>query len=480
MSAEKVTYELSLRDLMSKGLTDINSKLDGMERKLGGIEKTANKAVGGVSDSFRSLKSVLAAIGLFQLGGEVLDTASKMETLKKAIVFASGSSEEGAKNLAFLKDITKKMPIDLMAAMEGWKTFGGAVMGSGIEGAKARNIFYQVSKAAAVMGLSADDSKGIFLAMGQMVSKGSVQAEELKGQLGERLPGAFQAVAKSMGMTTRELGDQMKAGNILAEDMLPKLAEQLNLTYTKGMGSANDSINANRINLQNLKYEIIEGSIPTVKALMSAVTEAAFLIKDNFGPLSDVFSYISFQFNDLLGMTERLFGTFGTDKSSAVLTFFKTIATTIQLALIPAQMLYAQLANVADLLISISTRNFDGLWDRVKERSAKPFTTLSDIWSDTGSKKEGMGESSFNSLLDQSTGGTVSNSTDKLKKQSESVSGGVPKVVNINIEAVMKDTNNYFGEGGLNSTQGKNFLDDLQEAVNTIILDTGIVAQYGR
>ena len=43
------------------------------------------------------------------------------------------------------------------------------------------------------------------LALAQMASKGTVQAEELRGQLGERLPGAFKIAAAAMGVTQAEL-----------------------------------------------------------------------------------------------------------------------------------------------------------------------------------------------------------------------------------------------------------------------------------
>jgi tape measure domain-containing protein len=51
------------------------------------------------------------------------------------------------------------------------------------------------------LGLSVDDQRGIFKALEQMLSKGNVQAEELRGQLGERLPGAIYFSAKALGVT---------------------------------------------------------------------------------------------------------------------------------------------------------------------------------------------------------------------------------------------------------------------------------------
>jgi tape measure domain-containing protein len=309
MATEKVAYELSLRDLMTKGLNDINTKLGSMEKKLTDTERAAKQtsasmsqafaktqnSAGSLQRSFASLKTGVVALlgtGIIALGAETITAAAKMESMNNAIVFASGSAQEGAKNLAFLKGVTQKMPIDLDAAQQGFKTFSGAVMGSSLQGDKARHIFTSVSKAASVMGLSADETKGIFLALGQMVSKGTVQAEELKGQLGERLPGAFQLAAKSMGITTAALGDYMKAGMITAEDLLPRLANELDKTYSKGMGDANNSINAQIVRLGNLKHEMVEGSIPAVKGLTKAFTDSVFLIKANWEPMGDYFGGI--------------------------------------------------------------------------------------------------------------------------------------------------------------------------------------------
>lgn len=56
------------------------------------------------------------------------------------------------------------------------------------------------------------------------LSKGNVQAEELRGQLGERLYGAFNLAAKAMNTSTKGLNDMLKKGEVLASDLLPKLS----------------------------------------------------------------------------------------------------------------------------------------------------------------------------------------------------------------------------------------------------------------
>jgi hypothetical protein len=86
-----------------------------------------------------------------------------------------------------------------------------------------------------------------------MISKGNVQAEELRQQLGERLPGAFQYAARAMGVTTQELNDMLENGEVLADDLLPKLADELDRTFGPNVAAAADSLKAS---LQRLSLEV--------------------------------------------------------------------------------------------------------------------------------------------------------------------------------------------------------------------------------
>ena len=65
------------------------------------------------------------------------------------------------------------------------------------------------------------------MAFSQIVSKGTVQAEELRGQIGERIPGAFNLAAKAMGVTTKELNKMLEQGQVISADFLPKFAVEL-------------------------------------------------------------------------------------------------------------------------------------------------------------------------------------------------------------------------------------------------------------
>ena len=118
---------------------------------------------------------------------------------------------------------------------------------------------------------------GVFIALGQMISKGKVQAEELRGQLGERLPGAFQLAAKAMGMTTAALDKFMADGKLTAEELLPKLAKVLKDEYgaaaeeaAKGMQG---SLNRLSTEWERLKASFVDSdtAVAGINALCVAV-----------------------------------------------------------------------------------------------------------------------------------------------------------------------------------------------------------------
>ena len=53
-----------------------------------------------------------------------------------------------------------------------------------------------------------------------------LKGKELRGQLEEALPGAFGIMAKAVGVTEKELQNMMKAGEVLADEVLPKRSEE--------------------------------------------------------------------------------------------------------------------------------------------------------------------------------------------------------------------------------------------------------------
>jgi tape measure domain-containing protein len=239
MSNQNLKYTLSLQDLFT------------------GKMNAAIKQTQRMDSAFSKIGSTIAAIGVGVGIKNVIDTTAKFQSLENAIK-ATGD----AKNLQFLNEQVDRLGLDINAAYSGFKTFSGALMGTTLAGEQGNKVFRQVSEAATVMGLSGEQTEGAFLALGQMMSKGTVSAEELRGQLGERIPGAFQIAAKAMGVTTSALGDMMKKGEVVAEDFLPKFGNELEKRFGGQAKKASESLqaNLNRLNTEWIRLKVTLGN----------------------------------------------------------------------------------------------------------------------------------------------------------------------------------------------------------------------------
>lgn len=126
----------------------------------------------------------------------------------------------------YMVGLANRLGIKLEDIAKGYTSFAVAAKASGISLQQTRFIFESIAKTGRVFHLSADDMQGVFRAMQQMLSKGQVYAEELTGQLGERLPAAVAMFAKGMGMTTAELLKAMSNGEISADAVINFAREQ--------------------------------------------------------------------------------------------------------------------------------------------------------------------------------------------------------------------------------------------------------------
>jgi len=227
-----MTKEIAIR-LALQGEGQVSSGLSKVNAELGRVGGRAGGAASGADALSAALGRVAhygitggALYGLTQTvmsaGKSLFDASSNAQRLVTQMNFATGGS--GAKELEFVAGVANRLGLEMGSTAQAYAGFLSAARGTALEGAAARQVFEGIAKASAVMGLSADQSSGALLAVQQMMSKGVVSAEEFRGQLGERMPIALQAGAKALGVTTAEFSKMLEAGQIIAQDFLPKFS----------------------------------------------------------------------------------------------------------------------------------------------------------------------------------------------------------------------------------------------------------------
>lgn len=292
--SNEVEYTLSLKDLVMSKLNEIEKKFDQVndsaERTDSTFKKISQAAAGYFA--FDTLKSFASSL---------MDTAINVDGLNNKLKYSEGSSEGASKRFAYLSDISKQLGLSFESVAAGYSTIAAASRGTSMEGETTTAIFEGVSKAAATLGLTGEQTEGSLLAISQMMSKGKVSAEELRGQLAERLPGAFQLAAKSMGMTTQELDKFMADGKLMADDFLPKFAAELSSTFgasaTENINTMGGAVNMAKTEMFEMMATLANEFKPVMIEIAGVMTSMFKSIRESipfFKEYANVFAGVAF------------------------------------------------------------------------------------------------------------------------------------------------------------------------------------------
>jgi tape measure domain-containing protein len=157
----------------------------------------------------------------------LIDTTQSLQRIDNTFLAVTGSASDAALQMAYVTKTAGDLGQSVLSSAGAYAQLLAAAKSGNISLQDTRNIFEGVSAAASAFNLRADQTEGALLAIQQMISKGSVQAEELRGQLGERLPGAFNIAARSMHMTTQELTKALSLGKVSAQEFVHVFGPEL-------------------------------------------------------------------------------------------------------------------------------------------------------------------------------------------------------------------------------------------------------------
>lgn len=146
-----------------------------------------------------------------------------MQTLLKSATLAKRTTQE-------VRDFALKAPL---FGVEQMLTSAQQLIGAGYDAKGVTKTLTTFSDTLSALGRKPEDLQRMTYAFVQMMSKGQISAEELRGQLGEIFP-AQKLLAKSMGMTSLELAKKMKQGAIKGKKPLIGLLKEMDKEYGNG------------------------------------------------------------------------------------------------------------------------------------------------------------------------------------------------------------------------------------------------------
>lgn len=229
---------------------------DKFKQLTGQMEDTGNESM-ALSSLFGNLAAdgiqrVIASLG--NMIGDMSKAGVAMDGIKNTMAAGARGLRQGADEMAFTADMAGRLGLNLQSTYEPYAKFMTSFTRSGGTIAQSRQIFEDLSTAMVSLHLSSAQMENVFVALEQMANKGTVQAEELKRQLGNALPGAFELAAQSMDITAGELMDLMKKGKVMSKDFLPNFAAMVKDSLGKQIGIAVDQYNAHLNRMQTQTF----------------------------------------------------------------------------------------------------------------------------------------------------------------------------------------------------------------------------------
>ena len=243
------------------------------QRELAAAQRDVDKALSQTANAAKGLSGVFAGLGALGAGAAVVgflkgsvDKAIELESITRKLSNTLGP-QGAAGALGFARETADTLGLSFKDLASNFGSFTAAATAAGVPLKQQKDLFAAVAKSGQALGLSNDEISGSLLALQQVASKGTVSMEELRGQLGERLPIALAATAKGLGVSQQELIKLVESGRLTSSEFFPAITKGLN-DLTAGAGGVPTAAQ-NFANLQNA-WEDLQASFGT--SLLPGIT----------------------------------------------------------------------------------------------------------------------------------------------------------------------------------------------------------------
>jgi tape measure domain-containing protein len=189
--------------------------------------------------------------GVIGLAAGSLKAFNQQQALSSGLVFALGDDQKAvAEEIQFLVRQADRLGVSFEEASKSYAKFAAAAVKSGAPLQEVRFIFESFAETGRVLNLTPDQLNGLFNAIGQSFSKTKIQAEELRGQIGERLPGAFAFAQEALKDFFPDLDKALEQGQVGAENLL-LIAESVRKAAASSLPTAIRSLDAEQQRFNN-------------------------------------------------------------------------------------------------------------------------------------------------------------------------------------------------------------------------------------
>jgi len=190
-----------------------------------GAKTTGAAAVGG-GIGVAVAAAVQGTVALVEFARASANVAAEMDRMRVALSGVVPDQESYNNSLNKITKISTKYALSQKTILKGFTQLQASADAAGFTVEDTGKLMEGLLARTLASGKGIEEFKGVMLAASQILSKGKLQAEEARGQIGERIPGFMADLAASMGVEMKTLDKMMEQGEVTLKHFF-KLGEDL-------------------------------------------------------------------------------------------------------------------------------------------------------------------------------------------------------------------------------------------------------------
>lgn len=214
------------------------------------------KSIQGIGEAFAGLKEAALLFGglaaVKHMAEGLIEAQIHLQQIRYTLQAATGSAEKAGEEFEFIADSANRLGSSLEVTAESYGVFLVSAKSAHVTLQDTHDLFNAVSEAATVFHLSTDKMHSAMLAIEQMMGQGTIKTQELRYQLGNALPGAYENFMNAVNASGVDFQKAMASGELSVKKYSKVLAQAIKASFTDAdVKQASEGINAELNRLKN-------------------------------------------------------------------------------------------------------------------------------------------------------------------------------------------------------------------------------------
>ena len=186
----------------------------------GGVGKTGGAALAGGAMGVAGAGLIMGGVALAGIANSSAKAQAEFKKMKVALEGVTPSFSEYTNALDHVSELSDKYAQSQGDTIKNFTKLQASASASGFSVDEVAEAYEGLQAGTIATGGDMEKLNGVMLAASQIFAKGKVAAEEIRGQISERLPGTMALFAESMGISGKALDKLLQEGKVTMEDFL--------------------------------------------------------------------------------------------------------------------------------------------------------------------------------------------------------------------------------------------------------------------